>query len=1213
MENILYKLWELTLQASVIAGIVMLLRLVLRKAPRKILCSLWALVAIRLLIPFSIPSPLSLMPAAPVPQASMESHFEAEQPIVAPDFSPSNQEENHIIFENQPENIPVISENSENQKPFNISTLIFSIWCFGAASMLLYEGISYGKLKRKVSASIEAAPGVYCCDYISSPFVLGCFRPRIYFPSHLKKEDIPYILAHEKAHIRRLDPFLKSLGLLLLAIHWFNPVLWLAFILFCRDIESACDEKVIKDMGEGAKVPYADALLNCSLPKAIVYPLAFGEIGVKQRIKDVLSYKKPTLWITLAAILALVITAVCFLTSREPAPTIDDIPTQTEAAPEETVISVKDITENPNSLLSLHHLALEPGIRLMGTKGSYEITSPKEITALKEMLNMVSYDPESLADPEVHYVYGKCMIDSGPWEDFDRIVFSPDFTRIQVGNQDGMTATYSLTDSSAAKEFFTLWTEPFYNKTPHGSANCQEDRPWEWSMGLEPEMLRCIRMDTGYRTVTKDELQIRGANGGGLINQVYLPQILNMVHGLKQDAFQQDTALEHTSVSDITTPKNPDSLCMSLTFLDAVNQKALIFRWEGTDTDLYVTDDYEIVLNHGPENVSFSHWKVSSDSLREFFTQFQDYQPTVMTFTGWKYDWQAPVTAAHGDAKIEMRVPENWEIETVPYTDFTQPFGIRIRPSGQSGSLFFSFWPAGHHPTKDDPESSQYYLQESEDSRYGTVTTGYPSFVQAMEPMELRNTMWNFIRYSTEVGDYVIINDGADAWFFDHLEEFSNMQIFCKFNSHPISAEIPKEPSKAKTSEAEATINSLKSCGICGKDALISMLSQKEINAVQDFLRQLSANITPVSEAPVKRGRRTMIFSKGEKPYLCFSEDGTHLFLVNETETLKTCRVSKPEIVNDFFRVWSEIVYHQEVTEGPMWNQKKPWLWTSKISADNIASAYFPKALSEDSKPIVWGQLDEFLTCVNTLPKTAFIPVDSVNLSPKSLMGSVSYKRFNVFLKDPSNVLAAAFIYEDGKIKLIASEQLMEINADPGKEIPFSCWEIDSELLSTCMARLYKELPDITLWAGWKYDWTFETVSHDDLDISIYLIDGWEKEVVPYTNSNTPWGIRIRPEAETEGWIFFSAWPTGFHKEEENRFYCDVSREGFEKAIISYPDSVIREDGYYDISGSIWSYQLYKNALGDFVILNDGADSWFSEYASEIDYMTMTHAFPMEK
>ena len=483
MENILYKLWELTLQASVIAGIVMLLRLVLKKAPRKILCSLWALVAIRLLIPFSLTSPLSLMPAAPMLQPPEQAHFEIEQPIITPEFLPGNLEPDMAVTTEISDNTPASSDHSAGQKSFSVSTLIFSVWCLGAASMLLYEGISYGKLKRKVSASIEAAPGVFVCDYISSPFVLGCFRPRIYLPSHLKKEDIPYILAHEKAHIRRLDPFWKALGLLLLAIHWFNPVLWLAFILFCRDIESACDEKVIKEMGEEAKVPYADALLNCSLPKAIVYPLAFGEIGVKQRIKNVLSYKKPTLWITLSAILALLITAVCFLTSRKPVPAEEDIPIQTETIPEETEVSEENITENPNSLLSLHHLALEPGIRLMGTKGSYEMTSPKEITALKEMLNEVIYDPDSFDVPAGNGDHRMCVIDSGSWEDYDRIVFSPDFAGIQLGNQDGMTAAYKIQDSTAAKEYFTLWTNPFYNTDPRGSANWQENRPMVHSQG----------------------------------------------------------------------------------------------------------------------------------------------------------------------------------------------------------------------------------------------------------------------------------------------------------------------------------------------------------------------------------------------------------------------------------------------------------------------------------------------------------------------------------------------------------------------------------------------------------------------------------------------------------------------------------------------------------------------------------------------------------
>lgn len=155
------------------------------------------------------------------------------------------------------------------------------------------------------------------CDRIDTPFILGVFRPRIYLPSNMSEQDVTYVLAHEQAHIKRHDHWWKPLGFALLTIYWFHPILWIAYVLLCRDIELACDEKVIKEMGIDIKKPYSDALINCSIPRRAITacPLAFGEVGVKERVKTVLNYKKPAFWIVLIAVIACVIVAVCFLTN----------------------------------------------------------------------------------------------------------------------------------------------------------------------------------------------------------------------------------------------------------------------------------------------------------------------------------------------------------------------------------------------------------------------------------------------------------------------------------------------------------------------------------------------------------------------------------------------------------------------------------------------------------------------------------------------------------------------------------------------------------------------------------------------------------------------------------------------------------------------------------------------------------------------------------
>ncbi len=203
------------------------------------------------------------------------------------------------------------------EKKIDAAKILAAVWALGVVSMLAYTVVSYVRVRKAVSASICVAEDVWSSDDISTPFILGIIKPRIYLPSSLKFRDAQYVTAHERAHLCRLDHIWKPLGFLILAVYWFNPVLWIAYILLCRDIELACDEKVLAELGVKAKKPYSEALINCSVPRRMITacPLAFGELGVKERVKSVLNYKKPAFWIVALAVLATVVTAVCLLTN----------------------------------------------------------------------------------------------------------------------------------------------------------------------------------------------------------------------------------------------------------------------------------------------------------------------------------------------------------------------------------------------------------------------------------------------------------------------------------------------------------------------------------------------------------------------------------------------------------------------------------------------------------------------------------------------------------------------------------------------------------------------------------------------------------------------------------------------------------------------------------------------------------------------------------
>lgn len=304
---------------------ILVLRLLLKKAPKALFTALWALVAIRLLCPVSFQSRFSLIQnAEPIPQelaGDIWSMEEPENPLPAADGDRTQQEHR----EKNAAAIPEKDDAAGQKKPWpSVLSAAAFIWLAGVAGMLSYSSLSYWRISGKVKESMPLQKNVLICDRIDTPFILGVFRPRIYLPSTVSETDIIYVLAHEKAHLKRRDHIWKPLGFILLSVYWFQPLLWLSYVLFCRDIELACDEKVIRELGEESKKPYSGALINCSVPRRVIAacPIAFGETGVKRRIQSVLKYKKPTFWIILTAAAVFVVVGICFLTN----PRKDELP-----------------------------------------------------------------------------------------------------------------------------------------------------------------------------------------------------------------------------------------------------------------------------------------------------------------------------------------------------------------------------------------------------------------------------------------------------------------------------------------------------------------------------------------------------------------------------------------------------------------------------------------------------------------------------------------------------------------------------------------------------------------------------------------------------------------------------------------------------------------------------------------------------------------------
>ena len=311
MSGIFLKLLNLSISASWLVLVVLALRLVLKRAPKWVNVLLWGMVALRLMLPFSIESALSLIPSA-----------ETLSPEVV-QFDPAPTITSGVEFIDNAVN-PSLSESFAaaplaSVNPLYVWTYLAGwVWLIGLAAMLLYALVSYLRLRRCVRASIPLRENIYVCDEVPSPFILGIVHPRIYLPSALDEAQRGSVLSHERAHLARRDHWWKPLGFALLAVYWFNPVLWLAYALLCRDIELACDERVIRTMDESAVKTYSTVLLACSMPRkaVITCPLAFGEVSVKERVKRVLEKKPAKALIALALAVCLVI-GVCFLTAKQ--------------------------------------------------------------------------------------------------------------------------------------------------------------------------------------------------------------------------------------------------------------------------------------------------------------------------------------------------------------------------------------------------------------------------------------------------------------------------------------------------------------------------------------------------------------------------------------------------------------------------------------------------------------------------------------------------------------------------------------------------------------------------------------------------------------------------------------------------------------------------------------------------------------------------------
>ena len=322
MEAVFSKLVSISLVANWLILAVVVLRLLLKKVPRRITCILWGIVALRLIVPVSIESPVSMIPqTTSVIQEAVDTNLIHPETIFSDPAPTPGQEKTDAAYIRNGQHVPVLP----------------LIWCSGMAVMLCYFAFSYLRMRRLVREAVWETENIWICDAVTTPFILGLIRPRIYLPSGQSGATREYVIAHEQSHLRWKDHWWKPLAFVLLAVYWFDPLVWVSYVLLCRDIEFACDERVVRHYGIADKKAYSKALLECSTGKRLVLacPVAFGETAVTQRIRNVLRYKRPRVWINLFCTVVIAVMAVGFLT----------VPAKTAAPDLQESAPVQDTTE----------------------------------------------------------------------------------------------------------------------------------------------------------------------------------------------------------------------------------------------------------------------------------------------------------------------------------------------------------------------------------------------------------------------------------------------------------------------------------------------------------------------------------------------------------------------------------------------------------------------------------------------------------------------------------------------------------------------------------------------------------------------------------------------------------------------------------------------------------------------------------------------------
>ena len=1259
MEALFLKLVNMSITASWLVLAIIAVRLIFKKAPKWILCLLWGLVAVRLICPFSIESSLSLIPdAEPLSQQTSYSSETVKQ--ANGDILDS---EGNIILEQHPAangdildsegNIIVevrdgIRTYPEEEQTHSRMYFLSRIWLAGFGLMLAYTVVSYYLLKRKVSTAIPLKRGIKQSEYVDSPFVLGIIRPVIYLPFSMEEGDMAYVIAHEKAHIRRRDHWWKPFGFLLLSVYWFNPVLWVAYILLCRDIEAACDEKVIKDMEKDERRAYSTALLNCSIHRRRIAacPLAFGETGVKARVKSVMNYKKPAFWVILIALVVSIIVAVCFLTNP-----VNELP---------ITMHLDYVSRTRADLKFVYDDSL--------AEGEFEVSENYELETWERDAWYSVGRPEVQASEPIHEVQSE----DADYDSWSLLNFEEHYGRLGDGTY-RIVKEVTIHNDSNGSEIHPIYAEftiggvadkyityTLEDITPTGAKlyeheTIDEDAQLVYE-GNEGFWLEC-NQDGIWEYFEPTEYTVLGIPG--------------VKHYVKEKIYPSSHSELDWSFLYGELPDGTYRIARDVTYI--------------AEGDLRVCTAYvEFTISSSPVTISLENARPTGATI--LFHQNQELINGPL-LCNYEYFLQQQANGKWED------LPKKAEI---PFPDQTYDIAV-LHHNGVDWEQLYGRLPVGNYrlgkvipiTSGEHPEYTTVYAEFSVDNVY-TWFDRYSTDVNERSPKDNVVALFGMegvsLSYGSSINEILLVSATGnepiiscdvlvDSAFLTDLtgdgiaEVCANVQTMQGTIVQVYDAaekklyELPTEANSfyVLTKKADRlcvlknsmnwitmdygqlSLNSGQGLEIRELDPEVKALTEKLVcididthkytclstesrleNALK-LLRDLKESASPASQREIADEQANTFdlshisinYELGEKT-ITFSEDFEYVWEYGSKEGY---RVSNPEAISQFVENVTDGVMNRETSGERFATPANPWDWCAGINNDAISTAEIfaclavtsdgtGSSVSSTNGILPTETLQSLIEIINKIPKEAFSDSGKTEQDYRWFFHDQTEGNCSISMVDGVNQMAVAIRLRNGFVEMLLTDELDKALDSTGAYLnpAATIWTVRDPALSLFLENIQKNPPLIQYSIGAEYDWQDPMVfQKDGFSVNLRFIEGWEIERVENATNS---GVRCRPAEITDGWVYFSYWPEDYTPKEEDRYIHETGNARW-TIYVSYPSDVKTATSLM-LKGREWSYRLYDFEVGDYVIINDGAGSWFTEYLDEIEDTISLSKFTIE-